>query len=388
MNEGSTKSNDLKRIRGKYDFKERNGVLDYRTNEVYDGALNYKQFIKIHNRFIQNDLKLIGGDGCYLLFYLIAYSHNREYMKTTIGQIQDNMRVSKDKINKALKLLHKHEMISIKGMKSFTKDIGVNDILSIVIIYGNEMYDITLNDTIGIGYKAVPIDYIKHCIVMLEPMEFSILLCLILRFRYYLPLKPKIGEKAYTYQILEYAFPKLDTIGDYFGSTRKTIKKYIMKLAEKEFITYEPNGKEFIKKYNEKDDKYESVNPNYKYRVNLLQRIEYLYYNYYILPDTYDNANKQADRDNILKRIKSKGFEAVAQSSANMYVLEKDYINYAYGIDLGDFKKLIERQDFDTYNKMTKRMIPNFTNEEVLEPIKRKIPKVEKVAFAEQILLL
>lgn len=375
MNEGINKSYELTKIREKYNFNKRSKGLDFNTSELVDGGMNYNQFVKIHNRFIQEDAKIIGFDGCYVLFYLISYAHNREYIETTISIIQNNINLSKEKISNALKLLHKNELIFVKGLKDFSKDIGTNTVLDIIIIYDNDkLYDVTLNNTIGLGYKAIPIDYIKYSVAKLNSTEFSILLCLILRFRYYLPCKAQTdtGETFYTYQAPEYAFPKLKTIGEYFNSTRKTIKKHIEGLAEKEFITYEPNGKDLIKKYNPDTGEDETINPNYKYRIYLLQRLEYMYYNYYILPNLYDDANKQKDRDYILKQLKTKGFETIATSELNTYILEKDYIKYTYGTQMEDFSKALKDKNLEMYRQLDKKIIGDFRNEDMIDPTKRK----------------
>jgi len=369
--DGINKSEELRKIRGIYDFKERNKKLDFRTSALIDTGMNYNQFVKIHNRLVQYDMNLIGADGCYLLFYLIAYAHNRTYFETTIGLIGFNIKMTNERISNMLQILHKNNLISIKEHKNLSKTIGINEILQIVIIYDNDiLYDTEIN-SVKEGYKAIPIDYIKDTITKVNPIEFSILLILILRFRYYLGVDTydDLGQVFHSYKTPEYAFPNLDQISGYFNSTRKTVKKYIMSLADKKFISYELNGEGITKMLNKKTGEFYTINSNYLYRVALLQRLEYMYYNYYILPDTYkNNTNKQNTRDIILKELKSKGFDRVAKGKYNKTLLAKDYIKYAYSIQMSELNTIIKNNDIDRYNKKDKKLIQDYKNVDATSP--------------------
>jgi len=374
--DGINKSEELRKIRGIYDFKERSKDLDLKTSALTLNGTNYNQFVKIHNRLVQHDMKLIGADGVYLLFYLIAYSHNRTYIETTIGLVSFNIKMTKERISNMLQILHKNDLISIKGHKNLSKIIGVNDVLQIVIMYdNNELYktQIEVNKVkINEGYKAIPIDYVKDILTKINPIELSILLILILRFRYYLGVDTydDNGQVFHSYTTPEYAFPNLDQIAGYFKSTRKTVKKYIITLAKEKLISYELNGEGITKLVNKETGEYYTINSNYLYRVGLLQRTEYMYYNYYILPDVYNDNNikKQELRDKVLKSIKSKGFEVTAKSGLNKSILAKDYIRWNYGIQMSEMDKIIKNKDTTTYNKNDKKLIQDYKNVDATSP--------------------
>ena len=358
---------ETKKIRDKYTYDS----IDYADKNLNDGiGINYNHFIKLHSQLIDVDLKEIGEDALYLLWYLLSHAENREYIKTNITLIQSDIKLSKERLNKALKILHKHDLIKIKSF-SGSKTIGLNEILEIVIIYDSEYYEVAENK----GYKAISIDYIRHAIAKLEPIDFSILLCLIIRFRYYCPDYDTNddGTIYYTYSEPCCAFPTLYTIGQYLGGkTRKYIKQRILILAEKKFLTYEPNGTEIKHKKNKETGEMETKQPNYKYRIPLLQRIEYMYYNYYIMPDNYNNDMKQMQRKELLKRLKKEGFESVANSSDNTLILDKDYIRYNFNSQMKDFKKYIE-EDWNYYSsKLDRQLISNFDNKDIEATSKKK----------------
>lgn len=350
--------NDIATLRRKYDFKERG--IKYEDYKLHKYGINYNNFIKLHTELIDRDLKIIKDNGLFILFYLIGKAKNKEFIKTTLALIKDDVLISEYKITEGLKLLHTNGLINIKeGIKNINK----NKPLNIMILYEYKYNEGSK------GFKAVPIDYINLIMPKLEEsVDLSILMILILRFRYIFPTNTtnyETGEVIYSTPVLEYAFPTLEQIGNIIcNKDRKTIKEGIKRLSVLKLVSYKA-GREF----STGTIQGEINNPNYIYRVQLLQRVEYMYYNYYILPDKYENEHKNNMRQKFLKQLESIGYEDISKSELNINLLDKDYIRHTYQQEMEKYNNSLT----ENIKYIDGTIIDNFNNENIPKPEDRKV---------------
>lgn len=236
---------------------------------------------------------------------MLVNGFHKEFIRTTIAELHQNTCISVRSIKAALSSLNKSFLIYI-GDYSVDK-IRANTPINIVLTYQDIYY------TTNRAYKALPQEFVLRLLPNVTPKEFAIYCVLVNYFRYFM-----VGEKynhetgvyEYYYKELGYAFPSQRKIAEAIGMDYHYIHQYVKLLAKKKLITYEASSQNNDYRYSE-DGKVELLNPNYRYRVNILQRLEYAFFNI-IHPSIPDKRETE-----IKLKVKQKGFEKLAQSKVN-----------------------------------------------------------------------
>jgi len=318
----------------------------YNTIELDKNGINYNNWFKLyHNTHFY--IKDVGVEGLYLLFNLISHKSNlgNEYLNISLKSLLKSTQLKDIRtVKKYIKKLIDNKLIYIKD---YTEKTNQNELLDIIILYkGNN------------GYKPIPKDYFQRCLRNLPPIQCSIVLILIELFKFfdcYNYVNEETGEIIYTYLECEYAFPTLSKLADILDSDRHTVMSHITDLAKKDIISYTVlNKKPFW--YTTREG-FKFKNPNYRYRVKLLQCLEY---NYYLVKgfDSFDYRNKKdikKIRYNIPKILKSENFKSVKPTDWLSYRYEDVYFKY--------FKKALDSKDFEYYKgSKSKLIIDKFNN--------------------------
>jgi hypothetical protein len=345
----------------------------YNSNDFDNNGMNYKNFFKL-NYNICDIITNVDIEGLYLYLTILCHPHtqNKIFLNCTIKELCDKTSFKDIRTIKKylIKLINKNVLYIDIGSQNNILDIKQNDELNIIILYNNQIIinnllsnerikninnmiidsDIeneTLSD-IMIGYKPIPIEYFNRCLIHLTALQCCITIYLIDRFKlfdcYNYPSNDNPDNIIYKYMDCEYAFPSLENIANVLKSDRGTIKRNIDILADKGILSYTiSTDKPF---WSMTKQGYKLKNPNYRYRVKLLQRIEYNYYLIYSF-DRFDKRTQQEKdyvRNNIISLLTSKEYKRVKSIDWIITKYQKNYLNYfekdlINGIDFYSTKK-------------------------------------------------
>lgn len=320
----------------------------YKEKVLDQTGINYGRYIKLYYESINNKdiANIYGVDGWYLLWYLMSKATNQEYIETTISSISKNIKLKDSKIKEVLIHLHKEKIINIipnSNNKKLIKDLKVNDTIEIIMIYNSTGF----NDREG--YKIIPIDFIKTVLPTLTSIEWALYCVLVVHHSWYSvgsKYDPITGEEIFFHNENNYAFPTYEQMADIIGFTSKSsITKHIKTLEESEFKLIYLVG-DGTKKY--RNSKGQILNENKKYGVYLMNRIEYLYIQYYIYNLKLTNKLNSKDSDYISKEDYI-SYDKV-KGTPNQYMLkDKDYIFSRYGDSLNKYHQTYINRDSNEY---------------------------------------
>lgn len=355
----------------KYDFSKNNF---YHTNELYENGMDYSNWFKLHYT-ISNQVGELSPEPFKLLLTLVCHPHtkSKEVLHISLKDLMFRVNISDTRtIKKYINRLIQQKYIYISN---YNKDMKVNDILDILIFYNNNPIAF-----VSKGFKPIPIDYFNRCLLTLEPIKCALVCILIDNFTYFQNTQftdKETGEYIYTYRQCEYAFPSLEQLGKILGCERHTIKTHIEELSKSKIISYERFGKESTFE-NEKGEATKVINPNYIYRVRLLQRLEYqYYYNFnYTKYDKRSNKTITNIRSNLTNYLKSDKQDLVEQH-------DWASVKYMYK----DIDKAIKNKNMEYYNNKPNLLaIDNLSNEDIIPKPKKQIhiPQNEEINEYEQ----
>jgi hypothetical protein len=326
----------------------------YNAIELDNMGMNYNNFFKLYHNTC-NVVEYIDVEGLHILLCLLCHPNTKDkiYLSTTLKQITE--RVNFKDVRTVKKYLNKLIASNLIYVKDYSENIKQNDYLDIIILYNNNTE----------GFKPVPIEYFNRCLLELSPLQSAIVLYLIEKFKFfdcYEFLDEKTNKITYGYIDCEYAFPTLDNIAKVLNSDRHTIKNNISILSNESIISYTiSNSKPF---WTWTKQGYKVKNPNYRYRIKLLQRIEY---NYYLIKkfDTYDKRDVSSVnklRSNIVNVLTSSNYKDVKPSDWICSKYDKNYFSY--------FANALEKNDISYYTKNKSSnllLFENFDNKNFLE---------------------
>lgn len=270
----------------------------YGTKEI-----SYKSFIKIRLSLFDNKhnhINKITTEGLRMIFFLITRSTQGIYLTTTLRSIQEQLNISKYKTQQTIDNLLSLKLIYIYDIEgNILKDNkDINRPIIIETTYNNN-YNLDEEN----GYKIIPFDYCYKAVKELNDKEFTMLLFLITRHRYY-------GIYSYTnenYEMINkiidysYAFPTQEDISRKLKCKRGDIKNISDNLVKKKYITYSCN-EDKVNLYNNNLNKCTIKNKNITYKVKLLNNKDYI--RHYI----YDYAEEELKKYNeeLKKEFKEK----------------------------------------------------------------------------------
>ena len=315
----------------------------YRTNLLdKDNGINYRDFIKIRaDVIINNRIATIGHEAWLLLFYLSCNAVNKEYIKTNVRMINTDLNIKS--VEKTLKELHNNKFIFINNTEGNLDKIGKNDILEIIVRYNKD----SLFEVEKKAYKALPTQFVRYLILQegLSSEEFAIYTVLVNYFRWFEckdDIDEETGETIYCYSSYEYAYPTQEQIGKIIGISRNRVHPFVEELVRRKLISFAPS--DYLKSTKVENGRNIIKNPNYRYKIELIQRVEYVYFNCINIDD--NRPQKTIDF------IKKKGFEAIASSDKQKILIDRDYFEFKYDDILSNFKEALKKRDFEYYNKL------------------------------------
>jgi len=321
----------------------------YNSIQLDTDGIDYSRFFKLYynlSTLIQN----VDASGVHLLFSLICHPHTQQstYVSVTLKSLLSRQNYNDMRtLKKYIQLLIKHNYIYIEDYN----DKKTNDDLDILILYNNHS---------TLGYKPIPIDYFNRCLLHLTPIQSVIVLYLIERFKLYdcyNYIDETTKKTVYSHIKCEYAFPTLDRIAKDFGADRHTIKLHIDILAKKKIISYTISNKTPF--WTMTKEGYRMKNPNYRYRVRLLQRVEY---NYYLIKmfNKYDTRTYEEIEDIQANMVN------ILNSEEYYRVKPIDWITYNYNETRFKYlERALKIQDIDFYKKNIRGdlyLFENFNN--------------------------
>ena len=256
---------------------------------------------------------------------------NEEYTITNVSIIAIELSMKPVNVIIALEHLNKINIIKINEVK-FDKVTP----LHIAIIYNNES---------NIGYRAIPIDYVRTLLPTMTSTEWGILSTLLVNYNYFQATQStnmSNGESVYSYIENHYSFPTQMQLSNSVGVSDKTVRTYLNKLESNPYkIMNIIKGKKYSVIENNKTISRQEVN---KYYIPLLDRIDYIYQNIYNVKDS--DTTKRKDTVELLKKD---GFGKVSSSKDNMGLITKDYIIAKYGTVMKEYEKIINDRDTESY---------------------------------------
>lgn len=303
-------------------------------------GIDYNNFIQMKFEDINesNIKKLYTINGWYILFYLMSNAYQAQYITTSISIIGKETGIKLNTIKTALKHLN-----SINIIKTHVKTFTVETVLHIAIGYNNSKTSLSNKN----GFKAIPTEYIKSIITNISPNEWAILSVLFVKYSYYSPTKNidrETGEIIYDCTINHYAFPTQEQICEYIGVTEKTLRLYSKKL--------EDNKYKIISVYKSRSNKKTNlINENCRYRISLMERIEYIYHR--IVNIDYKRDEK------LTNQVNKYGFDYIVKSESQNILNNQDYILEKYGEQIKEYKKIIENEDKELYKSISKSIDKN-----------------------------
>lgn len=315
-------------------------------------GIDYTRYIKIKYDSINNGLikDYYTADGWYILFWLMSNGSNPYYITTTISIISQNTNIRVTKIKDILLHLQRIGIIHIEYKEN---EIKVSTPLDITILYNTDKQD---NNEIQEenGYIPIPIEFIKNILPTLSTYEWSLYTVLVINYAYFTVWKEydsRTNETQYRYLREHYAFPTYEYINKLTGISKATLSKCIKGLSDNKYKLIEKitsdktyktlsNGKNVIDK-----------GGNNRYRIKLMERIEYVYNNIY----KFMTDSKLKEYEEIHKR----GFEQIA-TSHNQNIISGKYYLYImeyYKQAMIDYESCIKNNSNKDYSSMRKNYL-------------------------------
>ncbi|HDK7195027.1 TPA: hypothetical protein PTV74_003334 [Clostridium botulinum] len=330
-------------------YKPRNAKYIYRDKIFDNKGIDYRNYIPLRFNVINNNLikEHYTVNGWYIIWYLITRG-NKEYAEISINDISEDLNISSKTIEKILKYLN-----DINEIKILEKRYNKNTILHIVIKYYNNYEK---NDNIN-GYKALPMEYIKTILPSLTANQWSIYSTLVVYYSYFTKsnTKDEFGRIVeYDLKGSLYAYPQMISICNNIGITKATLIKELYgnkKIKDNKFIPLISNKYNLINIekgiYNIYLDEDTCENrikrENNRYRINLLERTEYIYHHIYNIKETRNKTK--------IEYINKNGFEKIAKTEKQNILITKDFINYYFKKEMMEYEKWIKNNDAEKYIK-------------------------------------
>lgn len=330
-------------------YKPRNAKYIYRDKIFDNRGIDYRNYIPLRFDIVNNNLikEHYTVNGWYVLWFLMTKG-NKEYIEISISDVSEELNMTPKTIEKILKYLN-----NINEIRILEKRYNKNTMLHITIKYYNECIT---NDN-KVGYKALPFDYIKTIISSLTANQWGIYSVLVVYYSYF----TKANTKDEFGRIIEYdlkgslyAYPQMISICNSIGVTKPTLIKELYgnnKVKDDKFIPLISNKYNLIdiekgiySLYLDKDTcENRTKRENNRYRVNLLERAEYIYHNMYNIKDIRDK--------NKIEYINRKGFEKIAKTEKQNILTTKDFINYYFKKEMKQYNKWIKENNKEEYIK-------------------------------------
>lgn len=352
-------------------------IYNYTKSKFYNcsildsNGIDYNNWFKLHYD-IGDVIQKISYDPFKLLLTMICHPHTRrkELLHTSLKDLMIRLNISDTRQIKA----HMQRLIINKYIfiKDYHDQIKQNDMIDILILYNNNLIAFESK-----GFKPIPIDYFNNCLLHLTGIQCAIVCILIDKFTYFVSKEiynSETKQKEYVFQECEYAFPSLDTLGIWLGYDRHVIKNNIVLLAEQNIISYGVYGNK--SEYGVKDGEDTIINPNYTYRVKLLQRMEYQYFYYYNF--THYDSRTQEEILYVRSNMRS-----LLYSSEYKRFKQYDYPCVKYNFT--DFDKAIRNENMNYYSKnKSSLLIDNFYNEDLKHDIPQNNEQEEQAINSNQ----
>ena len=340
-------------------YKPRDKKSIYYDKQFTSSGIDYTNYIpmrfdSINNLHIKQYYTI---NGWYVLWYLMANSYNKYFIKINISTIMEELNLSDNIVKKTIKHLQDIEVIKIYTKEKDNKIKNINTILHISISYYlNNTYKEFMkkhnSKEVSNGYRAIPVEYINNILSSLSANQWSILSVLFVRYSWHTinnEIDPITGE-IYNYDMKcsYYAFPVMAEICNKIGITKPTLIKELYDDTEKHKALINNQYKIITKirkdEYKQGIDKETYANriskENNRYYLMLFERYEYLYHNIYNVPD---KRNKE-----IINKIKVSGYETISQSEEQYILNNRDYVEYAYGKDMKEYDKWVKNNNTGT----------------------------------------
>jgi len=313
-------------------------------------GIDYKKFIKLRFASINHAHinKYYGVKGWYILWYLMINAIKSEYIKTSVSIIAEDTKLTTTDVKAELLKLNSQNVIIL----SKTKNINNNSPIEIYITYNTDYYN-NFDDDNGVGYRAIPIDYIKAIFTSIDYKQWAVLSCMMTSYSYY-NIKPKDedGKMIYNYQRNHYSFMTQRQMADATGLTKSTVNRQITILENSKFNIISTYCSYDTKQYYDEDEnKLKWKISNKIYHVNLFEQVEYVYYHIYL-----QMSEKEKTRNkNITKRIKN-NFEEIAKSSEYIWITERDYMIAYYNTYIIEFENCLKDKDIEYYKNSIRKL--------------------------------
>lgn len=328
-------------------YKPRNAKYIYRDKIFDNRGIDYRNYIPLRFDIVNNNLikKHYTVNGWYVLWYLMTRS-NKEYIEISINDISEELNMTPKTTEKVIKHLN-----NINEIKTLEKRYNKNTILHIAIKYYNECIT---NDN-KVGYKAIPFDYVKTIISSLTANQWGMYSVLVVYYSYF----TKSNTKDEFGRIIEYdlkgslyAYPQMINICNSIGITKATLIKELYgneNVKNNNFIPLISNKYNLINVekgiYNIYLDKNTCENrikrENNRYKINLLERTEYIYHHIYNIKDIRGKSK--------IEYINKNGFEKIAKTEKQNILTTKDFINYYLKKEMMEYEKWIKNNDAEKY---------------------------------------
>ena len=268
--------------------------------------MNYNKFIPYYYKL--NIMHKYTLDGWYLLNYLLCYAQDGIYIKTNLDILYHDLNMSKSKLIFSLLHLKENKII----------DIDTNEVRSKVL-------NITLHYNEAKGFKAIPIDYIKPLLVNLNPKELSILTILIQYYNYIQPISFVDDKNVLQHRLIENncSFISVRSISELTGIGFKTILASLAKLEDLNLI----------QKINDNSYTSKGTKEVNRYRVNLLDSLDYKYHRYV-------NVNESVSYKECKELLDNIPFQILRNTKDNKKITTRNYIEWKFSNELKKFFRL------------------------------------------------
>lgn len=308
----------------------------YRDIFYDERGINYTHFIKLRLTTFDkqhNFIEKFTPEGFRILWYLMTRAKQNTYITITIETIVQALDMTRRIIIKNIYNLINSNIIEVYNMKvNLIKQIkNTNEPLNILIKYHNDnLYNLDKEN----GYKAIPFDFAYKTVLDLDSKEFTLLMYLIVRNKYYYVseyIDPETGEILKKVNEVCYSFPTVNNIANRIKVNQHNVNKYTQSLEDKGYIVIDKN-RDKVSIKNKDTNRQEIKNMNYTYKVKLLNRPEYIKYhivnvaneeikNLSIKKQKYISSNKI---DNIL-------IECEKTNKLSLNIRNKLFLEQLYG---------------------------------------------------------
>lgn len=353
---------DFKDLAEKWTAKATKTTM-YKNKELTKNGkgIDYTQFIQLrfHSINEKHINEIYGIEGWYLLWSLMCQAKTNQtmFLETTINTIYEkiNKKITTDNIKKYLIKFNEEGILKLNKVKG----ININTPIQMFIAYNNsEYYPFQDNNTHG-GYRALPIGFVETVLDNVSPEEWTVFTVLCVRYRYWQTkvAQDSVGNVYYNLFLNHYSFPTMEQIGEIVGRKKSQVAVYVDKLAKNnlEIIkVYESDKKEMKALYDADGNFIGNKRKNYIYYIPLFERVEYIY-QHIILTDT---------RDKKIKKNNVENFDDIATSPSFDTLKDADYLTAYFGQRIENYKKVLEKNDIDSYGKLEKVCdhVNGFTN--------------------------